>query len=249
MLKRKKEQALQGKVAIVTGSSRGLGSAIARLFYNEGARVVLTARNEELLNSLSKELGEALYYVCDLRDKDAVKGLVHYTVSRLDTVDILVNNAGVPCKKLFVDHSLDEIDDVVDVNLKGLLYTTHFAVPYMIKNESGVIVNISSTAGLRGSPERTVYCTSKFGVVGFSESLARELKEYNIKVHCLCPPAMDTEWHRHSENKTFKLWKTTEVAKKVLKLVVNEKKTGRCVTVGMGLRERIRWRRLHLQKV
>jgi len=231
VFKREEKPSLQGKAVIVTGASRGLGSVIARLFHDEGAQVVLTARNEELLQSLSRELGGVLYYVCDLRDKEGVKGLVYYTVSNLGRVDILVNNAGIGARKPFVDHSLDEIDKIIDVNLKGLLYTTHYAVPHMIKNQGGVIVNISSIAGLRGSPGITVYSASKFGVVGFTKSLAKELKEYNIKVHCLCPAAIDTDIHR-SKNKPRKLLKPMDVAKKVLELVVEENKTGKCVKMG-----------------
>ncbi|MEN3039211.1 MAG: SDR family oxidoreductase [Candidatus Kryptonium sp.] len=189
---------LNGKVAIVTGASRGIGRSIALLFSREGAKISAIARTEEDLKKLKSEIessgGKCLIFKGDVSNEDDVKRAIEKTINEFGKVDILVNNAGFGIYKPVVDLSVEEFDSMVGVNFRGVFLFTKYVLPYMMKQNSGVIINISSIAGTLGVKNMAVYSATKWAVNGFTESLIHEVREYNIRVASLCPGSVDTNF-------------------------------------------------------
>ncbi|HCG90509.1 MAG TPA: 3-oxoacyl-[acyl-carrier-protein] reductase [Dehalococcoidia bacterium] len=183
---------LKGKVAIVTGSSRGIGAAIATKLASEGANVAINYNNNSTLaESLAKSLTSQGYEIIavqgDISNPVQAKLLVDTVVEKWGKIDILVNNAGVNKDKLLIRMSVEDWDEVINVNLKGTFLCTKLVVPFLIKQKSGRIINISSVVGLSGNPGQTNYAASKAGLVGFTKALAREVASRNITVNALAP--------------------------------------------------------------
>jgi 3-oxoacyl-[acyl-carrier protein] reductase len=183
---------LKGKVAIVTGSSRGIGAAIATKLASEGANVAINYNNNSTLaESLAKSLTSQGYEIIavqgDISNPVQAKLLVDTVVEKWGKIDILVNNAGVNKDKLLIRMSVEDWDEVINVNLKGTFLCTKLVVPFLIKQRSGRIINISSVVGLSGNPGQTNYAASKAGLVGFTKALAREVASRNITVNALAP--------------------------------------------------------------
>ena len=189
---------LADQVAIVTGASSGIGEATARALAAEGAAVVLAARREERLHDLKEEIenngGQALVVSTDVTDRKAVEALIEQTKEAFGRIDILVNNAGLMPLSFVAKLHVEEWERMVDVNIKGVMYGVAAALPTMLEQESGHIVNVSSTAGRRIFPGAAVYCATKFAVTAFSEGLRQELSaRHNIRVTCIEPGAVSTE--------------------------------------------------------
>ena len=188
---------LESKVVLITGGAMGMGRELASLFLDEGSRVIITDINPEKLNSTLSELskkGDIKGYVSDVSDIEQIRELknkVHRDVGKLD---ILVNNAGIVFGKFFKDLSIEEIKKTIDVDLYGVIFMTKIFFNDFLEKESGHIVNIASAAGLLGVPKLVPYCTAKFGVVGFSETLRLEVEELDldIKVTAVCPSYVAT---------------------------------------------------------
>ncbi|MCS7228472.1 MAG: SDR family oxidoreductase [Candidatus Kryptonium sp.] len=189
---------LNDKVAIVTGASRGIGRSIALLFSREGAKISAVARTEEDLKKLKSEIesagGKCLIFKGDVSNEDDVKKVIEKTIDEFGKIDILVNNAGFGIYKPVVDLSVEEFDSMVGVNFRGVFLFTKYVLPYMMKQNSGVIINISSIAGTLGVKNMAVYSATKWAVNGFTESLIHEVREYNIRVASLCPGSVDTNF-------------------------------------------------------
>jgi 3-oxoacyl-[acyl-carrier protein] reductase len=190
---------LKGKVAIITGASRGIGSAIARVFAKEGAKVVINYKlSEEKASQLAEEIrkngGEAITIKADVSKPDEVKQLVRMTVDRYGTVDILVNNAGVLFDKTFLDATEDIWDKTIDTNLKGAYLCSKEVAPIMLNQKKGKIINISSNSGLYHPSAMTLveYVASKAGMNGLTKALALQLGP-NINVNAICPGRITTE--------------------------------------------------------
>ena len=199
--------------ALITGGNRGIGLAIARKFAENGIELIIIGRDPESLGKAEKELSEKVKtkaFVCDVSDDRAIGNLMEKT----DGFDILVNNAGVLEYKDVVDTSVKEIDNMLDVNLRGLIIFTKAAIPKMGK---GTIINIASGAGKTGYPKMAVYCATKFGVIGFTESLAMELDD--IRVFSVCPADTQTRmWSSRFERPaTYQPEDVAEVVWKVIK--------------------------------
>ena len=189
---------LTGKVALVTGGSRGIGKAIALAYAREGARVFISARRKEDLVATVEEIrgagGEANWYAADLSKAREVKRLVREVIRSYGTIHILVNNASLlGPRETIARYPLSAWEDVVRVNLTGLFLVTKEALGIMIPRKEGSIINISSGVGRVGKVRWGAYAASKFGVEGFTQVLAEEMKEWNIRVNAVNPGGTRTE--------------------------------------------------------
>ena len=185
---------IEGKVAIVTGAGRGIGRAIAVELGRMGARLALAARSVTELEETARTIGTASVMKTDVRQRSDVQRLVDQTTSSLGPVDILVNAAGIGIFGRVTAFKDEDFDAILETNLRSVYYTCKYALPSMIERRTGYIINIASIAGKVGSPTRAVYCASKFGVVGFTESLAEEVREHGIRVSLICPGSTDTSF-------------------------------------------------------
>jgi 3-oxoacyl-[acyl-carrier protein] reductase len=188
---------LTGKVAIVTGSSRGIGAAIARYLAAEGAKVVLNCHaSAEAADAVANEIrqagGEARVIAADVSRLDEAQRLIQETVAAWQQVDILVNNAGVTRDGLLMSMKEADWDQVLQTNLKSVFNCCKAAVRGMVRQRGGRIVNVTSVVGLVGQAGQTNYAASKAGIIGFSKSLARELGSRNITVNCVAPGYIPT---------------------------------------------------------
>jgi 3-oxoacyl-[acyl-carrier protein] reductase len=179
--------ALEGRRAFVTGASRGVGAAIARRFVEEGARVALASRAGD-------DLGIGLGLECDVSDASSVDAAVAAAVAELGGLDIVVANAGMGAYGNFLDLAPEHIEQMIDVNLKGTLYTARAALPHLIEAGGGDFVSLASVAGLRAFPGETVYNASKFGQVGFTRSLDHEMREHKVRCTNVCPGGIATDF-------------------------------------------------------
>ena len=187
---------IEGKIAVVTGGTKGIGFAIAEGLLKKGAKVFICGRDKRDLNRavewLSKR-GHVEGDVCDVRSEDQVRMLLAECERRLGVVDILVNNAGTGVfGKTVEELSGDEFRQVLETNLHGAFYACHYAVPLMKKRGGGYIFNISSLAGQNPHPRMAAYNASKFGLNGFSEALMQEIRQDDIKVSYICPGSVNT---------------------------------------------------------
>jgi 3-oxoacyl-[acyl-carrier protein] reductase len=195
------DQSLQGRVALLTGASSGLGRAFALALAREGARVFLVARREEPLRDVVREIteagGEAAYHVVDVRVVPALYDLVDVLLARFKRLDVLINNAGVGFRAPLLETKRSEIAAMLETNLQAAIYLTQAALNALLRSAPADIVNIASIGGLEGFAEGTVYCAAKAGLVGFSRALAAELKPANIRVTAICPGSIDTAFLEH----------------------------------------------------
>jgi 3-oxoacyl-[acyl-carrier protein] reductase len=195
---------LEGKVALVTGGSRGIGRATALALAREGAAVAVTGRNvrmlEETIGLVSDAGGEAVAVPADLREPDQVRQMVKTVAEALGPIDILVNNAGVARFEPVATAEPDDWRLMLEVNLLGAMLCTQAVLPSMIERGRGWIITISSSAGIKGYVEQSGYCASKHGLIGFAKALALETQPHGIRVHTICPGAVDTDMARTHRN-------------------------------------------------
>jgi 3-oxoacyl-[acyl-carrier protein] reductase len=222
---------LAGRVAIVTGAGRGIGLAIARLYAQEGAKVVLAARSRAPLEAAANELAllgcEAMAVPTDVAKKAEAQRLVQVAQARFGHVDILVNNAGVARHNYVLDIPEEDWDLTFDVNVKGVFLCTQAVLPLMMARHSGRIINVSSAAGLRGSSRKSAYSGAKHAVIGFADSLAQEVGPYGITVNTIAPGPVATDMRARSyplEDPTL-LPQPEEVAKLALFLASDDART------------------------
>src|SRR3954462_1701949 len=180
---------LQGKVALVTGASGGIGAAVARRLHDAGASVGLLSRHGSDLG-----LERALGAVCDVRDRAAVAEATDSVVDRFGRLDIAVANAGVGAYGPFLELDPEQVEAMIDINLKGTLYTAAATLPHLIAAGRGDFVSLASVAGLRAFPGESVYNASKFGQLGFTRSLDHELREHGVRATCVCPGGVATDF-------------------------------------------------------
>jgi 3-oxoacyl-[acyl-carrier protein] reductase len=190
---------LEGKTAIVTGGTKGIGRAIAAALLNEGVAVCISARHEDEIERAVSELGDAgeadvTGAVCDVRDYEEVKALVEHAVAELGGVDILVNNAGIGIFSSIEELQPEDFRAVLETNLFGVYYCCHEVIPQMKRRGGGFILNISSLAGVNAHPQMAAYNASKFGLNGFSEALMQEVRHDNIKVSYIMPGSVNTNF-------------------------------------------------------
>jgi 3-oxoacyl-[acyl-carrier protein] reductase len=245
--------------AIVTGSTKGIGKATAQLLAKRGYNVVICSRNrgdigktvEEIMSeakaksiSKNKSAPQVMGLKCDVCDTSDVDSLVKATMEMFGGIDVLVNNAGILLYKDLADTSKEEWIKTININLTGTFLFCKTVLPHMVKNNSGVIINVSSGAGKIGFPKLSAYCASKFGVMGLSESLAAEVNEYNIRVMTICPGEIDTQMINDAVNFGYRLHckrnemlKPVDVAQKILDMVTKTSvyRNAQCVEFYSGI--------------
>jgi 3-oxoacyl-[acyl-carrier protein] reductase len=192
------EGRLAGKVALVTGGSRGLGRGIAEGFAAEGAKVVVNyIKDEKAANEVvaaaKKSGGDGIAVRAHVGEVDDVKRMVDETVKAFGTVDILVNNAGMLNSFKLAEMSVETWDTMIQVHLRGAFLCTRFCIPYMLKQKSGKIINMSGTFGVTGGAEFTHMSAAKAGLIGFTRALAREVGHEGINVNCIAPAIIRTD--------------------------------------------------------
>jgi 3-oxoacyl-[acyl-carrier protein] reductase len=179
---------LDGKTAVITGASRGIGAAVARLLHERSVNLGLASRSGDDLG-----LDSAVARPVDVRDAGALRALCDETAERFGGIDIVVANAGVGAYGSFLELSEEHLEEMIDVNLKGTIYAIRAALPHMLGRE-GDVVTLASEAGRRGLPGEAVYCASKFGQVGLTRALDGELREHGIRCTNVCPGGVATDF-------------------------------------------------------
>jgi len=180
------------KTVIVTGASEGVGAAAVRLFHQEGANVVLAARRQEMLDKQARALGNrALAVVADVTDRTQLANVMARTVEMFQGVDVLVNNAGFNCRGELAEIDIESLEQIVNVNLKAPIVMTKLTLPHLLASK-GAVVNVASIAGMIPMPDEATYCATKFGLRGFSFSLAEELRDTGVTVSTVAPGPVET---------------------------------------------------------
>lgn len=180
---------LEGRVAVVTGASRGIGAAVAQSLDAAGVRLGLASRSGDDLG-----IGDAVAQATDVRDPAALESLVAATVDRFGQLDILIINAGVGAYGPFLDLPADQMEEMIDVNVKGALYSVRAALPHLLKSDAADIVTVASEAGRRGLPYEAVYCASKFAQIGLTRALDHELREKGVRCTNVAPGGVATDF-------------------------------------------------------
>jgi 3-oxoacyl-[acyl-carrier protein] reductase len=188
---------LKNKKAIITGGGRGLGKATAIAFAKEGIDIAITGRNESVLKETVSELEtygvKAIYSVFDVSNYEEVQTSIKSIITTLGSIDILVNNAGIAAFGTLNDMDVSQWGQIIQTNLMGMYYVTKEVLPFLINQNDGEIINVSSTAGLSGNATTSAYSASKFAVIGMSESLMKEVRKNNIRVCTLTPSTIASD--------------------------------------------------------
>ncbi|MGA3085025.1 MAG: SDR family oxidoreductase [Thermodesulfobacteriota bacterium] len=223
---------IKDKVVIVTGASKGIGLATSLLLVEKGAQVILAARNKEALEKacdlIEAKSGSCIPIPTDVRQENEVKSLIAQVVDRYGRIDVLINNAGVLVYGPMVSTTSADWDKVIDTNLKGAFLCSREVLSIMLKQGHGQIINLASGAGKGGFPNLTVYCASKFGLVGLTEALSQEVVATNIKIAYLCPGYVDTEMlslFPRDFLKDISPVRPKEVADQILRIILNSELT------------------------
>ena len=202
---------LEGKVALITGATRGIGKGIAEVFAKEGAEVAFTyAGSVDKAKALEEELGKITKvksYQSDASDYDAAQQLAADVIADFGKIDILINNAGITRDNLMLRMSKDDWDTIIKVNLDSVFNLTKAVIKPMMKARSGSIINMTSVVGVKGNAGQANYAASKAGVIGFSKSIALELGSRNIRCNAIAPGFIETEMTAALDEKTVQGWR------------------------------------------
>ena len=236
------------KTVVVTGSRRGIGLGIALAFAKEGANIVLNATSEidqEVLELFTPYPGEVLSVVGDISKFEVAESLVEQTIEKFSKIDVLINNAGITRDGLVLKMKEKDFDDVIDVNLKGCFNLIRFVSPYMIRQKSGSIINMTSIVGVSGNAGQVNYAASKAGIIGLTKSVAKEIGSRGITVNAIAPGYIDTEMtqalpekirkEREKQIPMRKFGTVEDIAEACLYLAEQKYMTGQVLQINGGL--------------
>lgn len=239
---------LENKTVVITGSSRGIGKALAIVFAKEGANIVLNARKPvptELIDELEGYGAKTLVVLGDIQHLEEAKTLIHSAKETFGSVDVLINNAGITKDGLIMRMSETDFDDVINVNLKGTFNTIQQASSIMLKQKEGTIINLASVVGLTGNAGQGNYAASKAGVVGLTKSVARELASRGITCNAIAPGFIETDMTDVLSDKVKeltlsqiplkKLGQVEDIARTAIFLATNKYITGQVINVDGGM--------------
>ena len=236
------------KTVVVTGSRRGIGLGIALAFAKKGANIVLNATSEidqDVLELFTPYPGEVLSVVGDISKFEVAESLVEQTIEKFSKIDVLINNAGITRDGLVLKMKEQDFDDVIDVNLKGCFNLIRFASPYMVRQKSGSIINMTSIVGVSGNAGQVNYAASKAGIIGLTKSVAKEIGSRGITVNAIAPGYIDTEMTQALPEKIRKEWEkqipmrkfgtVEDIAEACLYLAEQKYMTGQVLQINGGL--------------
>lgn len=241
-----KKENTQNKVIIVTGGSRGIGSAIVKLLANEGHSVVLNYnQSKEIAENTKRELKEQGkeidIFKADVSKREEVKELIKFVIEKYKKIDVLINNAGISQVKLFTQITDEEWDRMIQTNLNSVFYCTQEALKHMIAVQSGAIINISSIWGITGGSCEVHYSAAKAGIDGMTKALAKELGPSRIRVNSIAPGVIDTDMNKDIMQEELKseiplesIGKAEDIAKCVKWLIEDEYTTGQVISINGG---------------
>lgn len=221
---------LNQPVAIITGASRGIGRAIAQKFAREGVATAIVGRDktalQETADLIKKDSNQpTLQIQADLRDVQQISSIVDHTISEWGRVDVLVNNAGIMYQKPFEELSPDEIQTMLDVNLRAVMFLTQKALPHIKKQENAAIINIASLAGKNPVKNGTVYAATKWALRGFAASLMLEVRQDDIRVVTIFPGSVDTDLNRQSPLQRDTMMQPEDIAHAAYSAIIVDRRT------------------------
>ncbi|MDW0308819.1 MAG: SDR family oxidoreductase [Nitrososphaeraceae archaeon] len=229
--------------ALVTGSGRGIGRETAILLSKKGFNLIICSRNQNEIDSVVKEIksfgnDRILARECDVSVSSQVNRVVNEALDIYGRIYVLINNAEISYVKKLIDTTEEEWDNTLDINLKGSYLFAKAIVPHMIKHNYGIIINVSSGAGKIGFEDISAYCASKFGMIGLTESLAREINNYNIRVMTICPGQVATKMQKDIDSQYYELNKNKmlhprKVAEKIADMIFSDKEYPNGVSVDL----------------
>lgn len=194
------------KTVLITGASRGIGRSVAHKFHNNGYNVVINYnKSEKSALELHSILPNSMMVKADVSKESEVKSMIDETVAKYGFIDVLINNAGIAQQKLFTDITTDEWNNMIGTNLNSVYYTCKYAVPYMIRQKQGKIINVSSMWGITGASCEVHYSASKAAVIGFTKALAKELGPSGIQVNTVAPGTIMTDMCKDFDSETIEL--------------------------------------------
>ena len=249
-MKMTKENALSGKIALVTGASRGIGKAIALSLGKSGAEVIVNySSSEEKANEVVEKIknhgSKAHKLKFDVADEESVNNSISQITKEIGSIDILINNAGITRDGLLMRMKSSQWEEVIDTNLKGVYLCTKYVSKFMLKKRSGKIINITSIVGIIGNPGQANYSAAKAGVIGFTKTCAKEFASRDIKVNAVAPGFIETEMTKGLNNEEIlkliplrQLGKTDQIANLVNFLVssaAGEYITGQTISIDGGM--------------
>ncbi len=244
-----REKSIVNKVVVVTGGSRGIGAQIVKTLANENYKVILNYNNskeqaEKIQQELLEQGNEIEIIKADVSKREETEKLIQFAINKFNKIDVLINNAGISQEGLFTDVTEEEWQKIINTNLNSVFYCNQQALKYMIQEQQGCIINISSIWGEAGASCEVAYSTTKAAINGMTKALAKEVGPSNIRVNAIAPGIIDTDMNRNLTNEELeqikeqiplnKIGKALDIAKCVKWLIEDEYTTGQIISINGG---------------